>query len=56
MNNDPNPHRVSMSLQDVTVELGGHMALNSVTFEVDAGTLMGVVGPNGAGRRRVSFS
>ena len=39
-----------MSLQDVTVELGGHMALNSVTFDVDAGTLMGVVGPNGAGK------
>ena len=39
-----------MSLEDVTVELGGHMALNSVTFEVDPGTLMGVVGPNGAGK------
>ncbi len=39
-----------MSLQDVTVELGGHMALSSVTFEVEAGTLMGVVGPNGAGK------
>ena len=45
-----NPHRASMSLEDVTVELGGHMALNSVTFEVEAGTLMGVVGPNGAGK------
>ena len=50
MNNDPNPHRASMSLQDVTVELGGHMALSNVTFDVDAGTLMGVVGPNGAGK------
>ena len=39
-----------MSLQDVTVELGGHMALSNVTFDVDAGTLMGVVGPNGAGK------
>ena len=26
------------------------MALNNVTFDVDAGTLMGVVGPNGAGK------
>ncbi len=50
MNNDPNPHRASMSLQDVTIELGGHMALSNVTFDVDAGTLMGVVGPNGAGK------
>ena len=39
-----------MSLEDVTVELGGHMALNNVTFDVGAGTLMGVVGPNGAGK------
>ena len=39
-----------MSLQDVTVEFDGHMALNNVTFNVDAGTLMGVVGPNGAGK------
>ena len=39
-----------MSLQDVTVEFDGHMALNNVTFDVDAGTLMGVVGPNGAGK------
>ena len=46
----PDPHRASMSLQDVTVELDGHMALSSVTFDVDAGTLMGVVGPNGAGK------
>ena len=50
MTTAPNPHRASMSLQGVTVELGGHMALNSVTFDVDAGTLMGVVGPNGAGK------
>ena len=50
MNNDPNPPRASMSLEDVTVELGGHMALSNVTFDVDAGTLMGVVGPNGAGK------
>ena len=39
-----------MSLQDVTVELGGNTALSNVTFDVNAGTLMGVVGPNGAGK------
>ena len=43
-------HDASMSLQDVTVELDGYMALDNVTFDVDAGTLMGVVGPNGAGK------
>ena len=50
MNSAPDPHSASMSLQDVTVELGGHMALSNVTFDVSAGTLMGVVGPNGAGK------
>ena len=39
-----------MSLQGVTVELGGNLALRNVTFDVGAGTLMGIVGPNGAGK------
>ena len=46
----PKSHGASMSLQDVTVELGGNTALSNVTFDVNAGTLMGVVGPNGAGK------
>ena len=50
MSTDPSSYRASMSLDGVTVELGGHMALSNVTFDVDAGTLMGVVGPNGAGK------
>ena len=39
-----------MSLEGVSVEVGGHMAVSNVTFDVEAGTLMGVVGPNGAGK------
>ena len=39
-----------MSLQGVSVEVGGYMALSNITFDVHAGTLMGVVGPNGAGK------
>ena len=39
-----------MSVQDVSVEIGGHLALSDITFDVEAGTLMGVVGPNGAGK------
>ncbi len=50
MSADTYPHSASMSLQDVTVEFGGYMALNNVSFDVEAGTLMGVVGPNGAGK------
>lgn len=50
MNSTGNSHALSMSLEDVTVEYGGHMALSNVTFEVGAGTLMGIIGPNGAGK------
>ena len=50
MSTDTNSRRASVSLQGVTIELGGHMALSDITFDVDAGTLMGVVGPNGAGK------
>ena len=50
MSTDPNPHSASLSIQDVAVEFDGHMALRDVTFEVAAGTLMGVVGPNGGGK------
>ena len=50
MNSDTNSRRASVSLQGVTIELGGHMALSDITFGVEAGTLMGVVGPNGAGK------
>ncbi|MYC84984.1 MAG: metal ABC transporter ATP-binding protein [Acidimicrobiia bacterium] len=46
----PTLHKASMSLEGVTVEVGGYLALSNVTFDVPAGTLMGVVGPNGAGK------
>ena len=39
-----------ITVEDVTVERGGHTALADVTFEVGTGTLMGVLGPNGAGK------
>ena len=39
-----------ITVEDVTVERGGHTVLTDVSFEVDAGTLMGVLGPNGAGK------
>lgn len=56
MNPDSHSHGASMSLQDATVELDGHMALSDVTFDADAGTLMSVVGPYGAGTPAVSAS
>lgn len=47
---EPTSNRASMSLEGVSVEVGGHLALSDITFNVKAGTLMGVVGPNGAGK------
>ena len=40
----------ALSVEDVTVDLGGLRVLDDVTFEVGRGTLVGVVGPNGAGK------
>ena len=40
----------SISVEDLTVVRGGHLALTDVTFDVSEGTLMGVLGPNGAGK------
>ena len=40
----------SMTVEDLTVVRGGHVALTDVTFDVAEGTLMGVLGPNGAGK------
>ncbi len=39
-----------ITVEDVTVERGGHTALTDVTFDVGRGTLMAVLGPNGAGK------
>ena len=50
VNTDTNTHRASMSLDGVSVELGGRMALSDITFGVEAGTLMGVVGAERRGQ------
>jgi len=39
-----------LELEDVTVRFGGITALDSVSFEVDRGTVCGLIGPNGAGK------
>ena len=39
-----------ITVEDLTVERGGHTALTDVTFDVGPSTLMGVLGPNGAGK------
>ena len=44
------PSEPGITVQDVTVERGGHTALSEVSFSVGPGTLLGVLGPNGAGK------
>lgn len=39
-----------ISTQDMTVRLGGHVALRNVDFTIDSGEIVTVVGPNGSGK------
>ena len=36
--------------RDLTIKFGGVLALDGVTFDVEAGQIFGVIGPNGAGK------
>ena len=39
-----------LSCREVTVRFGGIVALDSVSFDVPAGSIYGLIGPNGAGK------
>jgi len=39
-----------LRVEDVGVHFGGIVALDSVSFEVEAGRIVGLIGPNGAGK------
>ena len=40
----------SITVEEIDVERGGHVALTGISFAVGPGTLMGVLGPNGGGK------
>ncbi|MEM3207927.1 MAG: ABC transporter ATP-binding protein [Halobacteria archaeon] len=41
---------MSIEVRDVSVELGGHRILESVSLRVEDGTFVGLLGPNGSGK------
>ncbi len=42
-----------LKLDKVTVAFGGLVAVDTVSFQVDAGEIVGLIGPNGAGKTTV---
>ena len=47
---DHQPGTPILSAHEITVQYNGHLALDSISFELRAGEQVAVVGPNGAGK------
>src|SRR5215471_14905572 len=46
----PTPASAILRIQNLTVQFGGIIALDSVSFDVAQGHIVGLIGPNGAGK------
>ena len=42
-----------ISFEDVSLSFGGVQALNSVSFDIEKGSLFAIIGPNGAGKTSI---
>ena len=42
-----------LEVREVTKTFGGIIALNRVSFDVDEGEILGIIGPNGSGKTTV---
>jgi branched-chain amino acid transport system ATP-binding protein len=44
------PHEVALRITDVGMRFGGLWALSDVSFDVERGSVVGLIGPNGSGK------
>ena len=42
-----------LEIQELTKTFGGILALNRVSFQVNEGEILGIIGPNGSGKTTI---
>ena len=46
----PKEKETIISIEDITKEYGGVLALHNITFDIHAGEMLAIIGPNGSGK------